>query len=401
MVVWSRRCPALVFVGVLFVGLFAQAHAEAQSKKKVVAVLPFKSPTRHSAYNAMGRNAQPTFITELVKSKKVRVVDEKRALSVVHRFAAEETGLFNPKKIRKIGRFLKADYIVSGQISYTGDAFTMTVHVTNIETLELEMAEDVDFRRAGKMRLAIRQSAKEIAALISGTTRKKGRHEAFLNINARHFYDTAEACIQALNGLGRWRYEGSIDEELDKRMVHVRLRHGRPKPGTPLQVFEEGLGENDRPIGVVYVVEPDESGGGFKAKWIKEKDKKKRKRGDFGLGARVSNARYRYRIALGPLVDEAEDNAQLIEMFGDKLVEKMEESERFIAKTGSRVEALAKDLGRGRSRKKRLRKLHKLGVDFILEGKFIGDPGRRRADFKVTSSMSGTLFGRLKFETRI
>ena len=46
---------------------------------------------------------------------------------------------------------------------------------------------------------------------------------------------------------------------------------------------------------------------------------RKKKKGDFGLGARVSNSRYKYRIAIGQLDDEAEDNVQLVEMFKDKL----------------------------------------------------------------------------------
>lgn len=382
-----------------FVGLFALASTSARADdKKVVAVLPFGSPTQ---YSSMGRNAQPTFITELVKSRKVRVVDEKRATGAVKRFEREMTGLYEQKKIRQIGNFLKADYVVSGQISHTGDAFTMTVHVTNVETLELEMAEDVDFRDAKKMRRAVRSAAGQIAGLISGNEGGRKKSDAFLNIDARAFYDTADACIDALKRLDAWRYEGEVDEELGSKKVHVKLKYGKPKAGMPLAVFEEGLGENDKPVGVVYVVEPDERGSGFLAEWIKEKDKDKKKRGSFGLGARVSNARYRYRIAIGAVDDEAEDNAQLVAMFRDKLLERLEESDKFIAKAGSAVTPVAVDLGRGDTRKKNLKKLHAEGVDFLIEGKLIGDPGSRRADFKVISAFTGEVWGRLRFETSI
>ena len=85
---------------------------------------------------------------------RVRVIDEKHADAAAARFAKEATGLYDQSKVRQIGRFLKADYVLSGQVSHTGDAFTMTVHVTNVETSELEMAEDVDFRDVGKMRVA-------------------------------------------------------------------------------------------------------------------------------------------------------------------------------------------------------------------------------------------------------
>ena len=195
------------------------------------------------------------------------------------------TGLVDQKKLKQIGKFLNADYVLAGTLSFTGDAFTMTVHVTNVETLEVAFAEDVDFRSTGKFRVAVRTAAKKIVAAITGEGRAAGKSEAFLNIDPRHFYDTADACIRSLKGLGMWRYEGEIDEELDGKKVHVKLRYGKPKKGMPLQVFEEGLGENDKPIGVVYVVEPDDRKSGFVAKWQKEKDKGKKKRGDFGLGA--------------------------------------------------------------------------------------------------------------------
>ncbi len=392
------RLSRLTSVTLVATGLLCAAAAEAYADKKVVAVLPFSSPTK---YGSMGRNAQPSFITELVKSRKVRVVDEKRATNAVKRFEREMTGLYEQKTIRQIGRFLKADYVVSGQISYLGDAFTMTVHVTNVETLELEMAEDVDFRDAKKMRRAVRTAARKIAGLVSGTGAQAKKSDAFLNIDARAFYDTADRCIDALKRLDAWRYEGEVDEELGGKKVHVKLRYGKPKPGMPLAVFEEGLGENDRPVGVVYVVEPDERGSGFLAKWIKERDKDKKKRGSFGLGARVSNSRYRYRIAIGRVDDEAEDNAQLVAMFRDKMLERLEESDKFIAKTGGEITPVAVDLGRGSTRKKNLKKLHREGVDFLIEGKLIGDPGSRRADFKVISAFTGEVWGRLRFETSI
>jgi TolB-like protein len=386
--------------GVLALAVVASTAA-AQDEKKVVAVLDFASPNNHSL-GMMGHNAQPTFITELVKSKKVKVVDEKRADDAVRRFEKSMSGLMDQKKVKQIGKFLNADYVVFGQISYTGDAYTMTVHVTNVETLELEMAEDVDFRDEQKFRVAVRTAAKKIAGVISGQEVAAGKHEAFLNTDPRHFYDTAEAMIDSLNALGVWRYEGEIDDEdPDEKTVHVKLKTGVPKPGMPLAVFEEGMGDNDKPIGVVYVVEEDDKGRGFVAKWIKEKDKSKKKKGDFGLGARVSNARYKYRIAIGKLDDEAEDNVQLVEMFKEKLWEKLDESKNFKGMDSSEVTRIAADLGRGDGRKKKLTELHKLGVDFLVEGKFIGSPGRRRADFKVISTMTGESWGTLKFETRI
>ncbi|MCI0704832.1 MAG: hypothetical protein L0241_27555 [Planctomycetia bacterium] len=88
-------------------------------------------------------------------------------------------------------------------------------------------------------------------------------------------------------------------------------------------------------------------------------------------------------------------------MFKDKLWEKLDESKNFKGMNASEVTKLTSDLGRGGDRKKKLEQLHKLGVDFVVEGKFIGSPGQRRADFKVISTMTGESWGTLKFETAI
>ena len=394
-----KNIVSLVAAGVIAAG--ALTATEARAEKPVVAIFPIKSPNNHNL-GLMGHNAQPLFVTQLVKSGKVRVVNDALMKKAVKRFELEMGGLFDTKKIRRVGKWLKVDYIVTGQISWGGDGFTMTVHVTNIETLQVEMADEIDFRDIPKFKRAVRAAGQKIAGVISGEGGASKKSTAFLNLDARAFEDTADRLINTMEGLKSWRYEGEIDDEdRGKRKVHVKLRYGRPKPGTPLQVFEEGLGENDSLIGVLYVVENDDGRSGFVARWIKEKDKRKRKRGDFGLGARVSNDKYKYRISIGRIEDLAEDNAALVEMFREKLEDALSEKRMFKSRNNSKFKAIALDLGRGGTRKKNLKKLHKLGADFLLEGKFIGDPGRRRADFKLISTVTGEVWGNLKFETRI
>ena len=390
--------PLGLVIALIWVSLFPSLPADAA--KPVIAVLPFASSNRGNL-GSMGRNVQPTFVTQFVNSGKVSVVDERALQRAMRKARYQKRRPASRSQTQELGKLLKADYLLSGKLTFVGDSFTMTTQLTNVKTAEVILADDVDFRNRRKFRLAIRSSAQRMLALITGEGRVEKTHEKFLNIDSRQFYDTADRCLRALKKLGIWRYEGEIDEELDGRKLHVQLRRGKPKPGMPLQVFEEGIGTNDKPIGVVYVIEPDEMGSGFVAKWIKEKDKSKRKRGDFGLGARVSNAGYKYRIAVGNLVDEAEDNETLVKMFKEKLLESLEESEQFIGKSSDQVEIILNDLGRGKKKKKNLKRLHKLGVDFVVQGKFIGDPGRRRAEFKIISAMTGSSWGKLKFETRI
>src|SRR6185503_797422 len=107
----GRRVMMRLVLAALLVPVLA-APALAQ-EKKVVAVMDFASPNDHNL-GMMGHNAQPTFITELVKSKKVRVVDEKRADEALKRFEKGMSGLLDQSKVKQIGKFLQADYVVFG-----------------------------------------------------------------------------------------------------------------------------------------------------------------------------------------------------------------------------------------------------------------------------------------------
>lgn len=93
-----RSLCAVAALATLTLSSLPAAAAPGAGDKKVVAV-PWSlgSPNDHDL-GMMGHNAQPTFITELVKSKQVRVVDEKRADDAIKHFEKGMAGPLRPSQ---------------------------------------------------------------------------------------------------------------------------------------------------------------------------------------------------------------------------------------------------------------------------------------------------------------
>jgi TolB-like protein len=383
----------LITLGLLSFGGTSNADVmPASGKKKVVAVLPFSSPHH---YSLMGRNAQSTFVTKLVNTRKVRVIQASMVLRMLRRYGLRWTGVISPRLLRESRRRLKADYILAGKLRYTGGAYTLSVHVQNVRTLETTHAQDVDFRNTRRMRVAVRIAAKKIAAVISGRGSGSSKAGLFLNVSARAFYSTADACIRSMKWyLKRFSFAGTVAEvDDDKKKVKVKgygLR--RLKKGVPLDIFStDGIDGKQKAVTIyvtkvrsnvaegIYRMEPDDG---------------------VPMSGKVSNKKHQWVVAVGKIVDEAADNEKLVKKFRQTLLQKMSEGTDFQQIEGRYTDHLAK-LSNRRKRFFAYRKLFKRGVELVLEGKFYGSSGRRRAHFKFYSTLTGKLFGELKFETSL
>lgn len=381
----------LLVLPLLLVTPGARADAPPSSEKKVVAVLPFSSPTE---YNLMGRNAQETFVTTLVNTKTLRVVQSSMVLKMLRRHGLRWAGVVDPVLLKATGRWLKADYVLAGKLRYAGDAYVLSVHVMDVQTLETTMAEDVDFRDTGKMRIAVREAAKKIAGTVSGTGDGGSRAGLFLNLDPRAFYDTSDACIRAMGHIvQRYGFHGQVDSvEDEEKTVRVKGSPAGLPPGVPLDLFSDsGIDEPER-LTTVTIVRP--VAGGYDAIYRTAPDD------GIDLGTRVTGEHHRWTVAVGKIEDEAEDNDKLVDRFRQALLEKMSEGEQFQQMEGGSTDALA-GLSNRNQRPRTFKTLWQRGVDVVLEGKFYGDPGSRRAHFKIYSTWSGKLLGEPKFETSL
>lgn len=387
-----NRTGAIALLALIATSSAARADVEPPAGKPVVAVLPFSSPTR---YNLMGRNAQETFVTQLVKTGKLRVIQATMVSRMLRRHGLHWTGALDPRILKAAARWLKADYMLAGKVRHGGDAFVLSAHVMNVRTLETTMAEDVDFRDAGKMRIAVRVLAKKIAGQVSGSgSGSGGNSEMFLNVNPRAFYDTSDAGIRAMSHIvRRFNFTGTVessDEEAKK--ITVKGYAGHLREGVPLDVLStSGIGEPTK-LAVVYVTK--KIAGGFEARYRMTAEE------GIELGARVSNVSHRWTVAVGKIEDEVEDNDKLVQRFRSALLEKMSEGTTFQEIEGGSTDWLAK-LSNRRTRFMAFRKLFERGIDLVLEGKLYGSSGARRAHFKIYSTLTGKILGEPKFETSL
>jgi TolB-like protein len=386
-----KRTLVVAIVGLCLPGQLARAQPAAE-EKKVVAVLPFSSPHR---YSAMGRNAQSTFVTTLVQTQKLRVVQASMVARMLKRQGLHWTGTVDPQLLKAAGRWLKADFVLAGKLRWGGDTYILSAHVMNVQTLETTFAQDVDFRDYAMMRIAVRSLAKKIAGQVSGTGSSSSRSEMFLNINARAFYDTADAAIRAMAYVvNYYGFSGTVDSVDDStKVVRVKGWPGRLKPGIALDIFS-GNDAIDGPKRVTTAYFTNTVAGGFEAKCRFIPDD------GIALGARISTANHRYVVAVGKIVDEVEDSHALVKGFRSALLQKMSEGTRFQEVEGGATDWLAK-LSDRRTRFLAFRRLFEGGVEVVIEGKFYGSAGSRRAHFKIYSTLTGKLIGEPKFETRI
>jgi TolB-like protein len=365
------------------------------SRKAVVVVMPFTSPT---PYSGMGRSAQETFITQLVNTQRVRVVQATEVNRMLKRRGLHWTGTIDPQLLKAAGNWLKADYMMTGKLRFGGDAYVLSVHVVNVKSLETTMAEDVDFSDVSKMRIAVRVAAKKIAVSVSGGGRGGGdggsKADLFLNTDARAFYDTSDACVYATEAiLRRYSFSGTIDStDEETKTVRVKGYAGSLALGVPLDIYSTSGIDEPQKVATVYLIR--KIAGGFEAQY----------RGDLQegieLGAKITTSRHRWTVAVGKVEDEVEDNELLVKRFRHALLEKISEGKLLQEMEGGGVDYLAR-LSDRRTRPTAFQALHARGVDMVLEGRFYGGVGSRRAHFKIFSTFTGKVIAEPKFETRL
>ena len=150
----------------------------------------------------------------------------------------------------------------------------------------------------------------------------------------------------------------------------------------------------DEPVKVAVVHVWRKVAGGFEARYRMAADD------GIELGARVSNDKHRWTVAVGTIEDQVEDNEKLVKRFRSSLLEKMSEGTRFQQIEDGSTDWLASRSNR-RSRFRAYLRLFKRGIDLVLEGKFYGSAGSRRAHFKIYSTLTGKVLGEPRFETRL
>jgi TolB-like protein len=364
--------------------------------KPVLVILPFESP-RSSDARELGANAVEYFTVQMVEAKKVRVVERAKLDRVLKEHELNMSGFVDPASIKRaLGKGLAADFAVLGRIADMGDAYSLSARLVNLESAEMESAKEVTFRDLSSLRVAVKVLTKNFLGDITGEKLTAGAAEGMLATDPKHFYSAAELLTEHLMRLVPL-VEGEVNEiDPDAKTVIVGAKRAFSDVplGTRLEVFRNEVNGNNK-VGEIFVsrVEPGEST--LTAAFLKKS------LGDtLQMGDTVSTKKYKARVGIGKIVDEAEDNDALVARFRDTVSERLGDMERMgTVDYGALGDSLLAASGAGKD--KAMKDLHKKGVDFVVTGKFYGRPGDRRTDFKVYNAYTGKIAVEVKMDTRL
>lgn len=391
----NRVAQRALGVAVVSVVLALSAAASA-ADKPVVVLIPFESPHANN-WREVGANAHEYFTVQLVESKKVRVVERNKLNKVLGEHALNMSGFVDPATIKRaLGKGLAADYAVMGRISDVGDAWSISARLVNIETAEMEIAKEVSFRDMASLRVAVKVLTKHFLGEITGEKVTASAAEGMLATDPKHFYSAAEALTAYLQRLVPL-IEGEIAEvEADSKTVRITGKRsvGEMPLGTRLEVFRDEVDGNNK-IGEVFVNKVEPGSPNFIASYTK-----KSLGNELNMGDMVSSRRYKARVGMGLITDEAEDNEALVAKFRETVIQRLGDLERMGAVDHEEFGELLIDAS-GAAKDKKMKDLHKKGLDYIVVGKFYGRPGDRRTDFKVYNAFTGKIALEVKFDTRL
>jgi hypothetical protein len=218
--------------------------------------------------------------------------------------------------------------------------------------------------------------------------------EVFLNVDPRAFYDTSQACIQAMADLvAQLQFTGTVaSSDYETKTVTARGPAAHLKEGVPLDVYPAAQVGEPAKSATVYVTRITRTG--IEARWRGELAE------GIGLAATLTNRDHRWVVAVGKIEDEVENHDELVRRFRDTLLEKMSEGNAFLAAEGASVDVLAR-LSNRATRVAAFNELFRRGVELVVEGKLYGSAGARRAHFKIYSTLSGRVIGEPTFETSL
>ena len=156
----------------LFVALAALAVTPAFAEKPRIAVLAFENKADNQWwYHGGAEAAQDVFVTELVKSKKFRVIDRERLDALMREKNLSMSGAVDPSTAVRAGKLLGVKYFLTGAVTEYGvtDASAsgfgvsvgkrkfvaaMNARIIDAETGEILWADEArDSESSGRLRI--------------------------------------------------------------------------------------------------------------------------------------------------------------------------------------------------------------------------------------------------------
>ena len=261
------------------------------------------------------------------------------------------------------------------------------------------MAEDVDFRDAGKMRIGRPRAGPEdrrhrsaAAAPAAGGPRPRC---SSTSTRAPSTTPPTPASAPWSTIVNRFRFNGTVEilRRVDQDRSASRATRGSWCEGIPLDVFPPAASTSDQKVAMVYVT--SKIAGGFEARYRMALEE------GIELGAKV----HQRAITAGPSRwARSRTRSRTTTSWSSASARPCwRRCPRGPSSSRSRA---APPTGWPSSRTARSASspsgsCSSRGIDLVLEGKFYGSSGSRRAHFKIYSTLTGKLLGEPKFETSL
>jgi TolB-like protein len=129
-----------ILISLLSITLITTAAGFAAEKKSSVAVLDFESV---GAEEHLGRAVAEVIRTELIDTRKFRVVERSQISKALTEQRFQQSGVIDEKSATAIGKLLGADMIIIGSVVRMGSSYTINSRMIDVKTGEATLGKSV------------------------------------------------------------------------------------------------------------------------------------------------------------------------------------------------------------------------------------------------------------------
>jgi TolB-like protein len=114
--------------------------------RKTVAVLNFDNRSGDSQYDALGKGLASMMITDLSEVEAIQLVERERLGQLITEIDLQQTRHFDPATAARVGRFVGAEFVVTGTVVALQPSIRIDTHVVRVETAEIVKTAQVTGR---------------------------------------------------------------------------------------------------------------------------------------------------------------------------------------------------------------------------------------------------------------
>ncbi|MBN2354726.1 hypothetical protein JXO59_01365 [candidate division KSB1 bacterium] len=140
---------------------------QAQNQALTIAIADFRNSTGRFVNDRLEKTVPELLKTELAQTRALTVVERSRLEAIFNEQALGQSGVLDTYRAQQVGRLVGAQYVISGELTRTGDRFRVDAHIVRVETGEV-VGEKVTGPNEGAIEAMIRILAQNIAYNLTG-----------------------------------------------------------------------------------------------------------------------------------------------------------------------------------------------------------------------------------------